>query len=260
MPVNPQPSLVVIIPCFNHGSTIRAVMDSLRPYQLPVIIVDDGCSASDRALIAETAAAYADSCTLLTHTSNAGKGVAICTALQEAQRQGFAYALQIDADGQHDVQAVPRLLQRLQEKSAGTAETPVFISGRPVYDSSIPTGRKIGRWITHFWVWVETLSFKIKDSMCGLRIYPVRETLALCPQCGRGMDFDTEIMVRLFWQGIEPDFLPVKVIYPPHGISNFKMLQDNIKISLMHTRLVCSMLLALPSKAAAAVCGSRRPK
>lgn len=258
MLLNPPP-VVVIIPCYNHGSTIQAVMASLRPYQLPMIVVDDGCSEPDRSRIAAAAAAYADCCTLLTHPRNAGKGAAVATALQEAQRQGFAYALQIDADGQHDIKAVPRLLQLLQEKSARAAsDKPIFISGRPVYDASIPTGRKIGRYITHFWVWVETLSFKIKDSMCGLRIYPVRETLALCPQCGRRMDFDTEIMVRLYWQGIEPDFLPVQVIYPPHGISNFRMLQDNLQISLMHTRLVCSMLLQLPQKSLAALRGGRR--
>ena len=64
---------------------------------------------------------------------------------------------------------------------------------------------------------------------------------------GTRMDFDTEIMVRLFWRGVPPVMVPVRVIYPEGNSSNFRMLADNLRISAMHTRLVLTMLFRLPS-------------
>ena len=73
------------------------------------------------------------------------------------------------------------------------------ISGEAIYDSSVPRSRRYGRYLTHVWVWINTLSFDIRDSMCGLRVYPLAATCAIwrAHRIGQRMDFDTEIMVRL---------------------------------------------------------------
>ena len=73
------------------------------------------------------------------------------------------------------------------------------------------------RWITHFWVWVETLSLRIPDTMCGFRIYPLPAVARLLESAtlGRRMDFDTEIVVRLFWAGTPVQSLPVKPVTFP---------------------------------------------
>jgi predicted LPLAT superfamily acyltransferase len=124
-----------------------------------------------------------------------------------------------------------------------------LISGRPVYDVSIPRGRLIARWLTHIWVWIETLSTRIADSMCGFRVYPLAATLRILDHAkvGQRMDFDPEIMVRLIWSGVAPHHIPVRVIYPEGNTSNFRLLRDNWLISRMHTRLVIGMLFHLPS-------------
>lgn len=59
----------------------------------------------------------------------------------------------------------------------------------------MPKGRLYGRYLTHFWVWVETLSLDIRDSMCGFRIYPLAATEALLRSeaLGERMDFDIEV-------------------------------------------------------------------
>jgi len=123
-----------------------------------------------------------------------------------------------------------------------------LISGQPVYDDSVPKSRLYGRYVTHFWVWVETLSFSIRDSMCGFRVYPLKPCLALMAKhrLGLRMDFDTEIMVRLYWQGTRSRFLPTRVTYPADGVSHFDAVKDNIKISWMHTRLFFGMLPRIP--------------
>lgn len=108
----------------------------------------------------------------------------------------------------------------------------------------MPKGRLYGRYITHVWVWIETLSFAIKDSMCGFRVYPLASTCALLERValGRRMDFDTEVMVRLHWAGVPMRFVPTRVIYPVDGRSHFRLFRDNLDISWMHTRLVCRLL------------------
>ncbi|MDG2682298.1 glycosyltransferase family 2 protein, partial [Vibrio parahaemolyticus] len=61
------------------------------------------------------------------------------------------------------------------------------------------------------------------------------------------MDFDIEILVRMYWEGVDIDFVPTRVIYPEGGISHFDALWDNVKISWMHTRLFFGMLPRIPS-------------
>jgi hypothetical protein len=70
--------------------------------------------------------------------------------------------------------------------------------------------------------------------------------LAERTRLGRRMDFDTEILVRLYWAEVPIDFLPVEVIYPAGNVSNFRMWWDNLAISWMHTRLFFGMLARLP--------------
>lgn len=227
-----------IVPTHDHWQAIGGVVGALRRAGLPVFVIDDGSGEPAAAAIA---ALHRPNEGVQVHRlpTNQGKGAAVIHGMRLAWRAGYTHAVQIDADGQHDEAALPALLERSCQSPAA------LISAEPVFDASIPMGRRIGRWITHFWVWVETLSFKISDSMCGFRVYPLAAVQALLAEqaVGLRMDFDTEIMVRLFWRGTAVEMVPVRVIYPPGNTSNFRLLADNLQISAMHTRLVLAMLL-----------------
>jgi hypothetical protein len=85
--------------------------------------------------------------------------------------------------------------------------------------------------------------------MCGFRVYPLAPVANLYGAgevIGQRMDFDTEIMVRLFWRGTPVSDLPVSVIYPPDNTSNFDLWRDNLRISGMHARLFFGMLRRAP--------------
>ncbi|MBW3696323.1 glycosyltransferase family 2 protein [Vibrio sp. T187] len=229
-----------IIPCYNHGSTIPRVMESLRPFNLPIILVDDGSQPqTQRAL---ESASEADNTSLVSLPHNQGKGEAVKAGIRYAHQAGYSHAIQIDADGQHDIAALPELIALSQ------AHPEDLISGKPIYDESVPKSRLYGRYITHVWVWIETLSLSVRDSMCGFRAYPITQTLATINQysIGSRMDFDTEIMVRMYWDGCDTRFVDTRVIYPEGGISHFDALWDNVKISWMHTRLFFGMLPRAP--------------
>ncbi|MFS1465354.1 glycosyltransferase family 2 protein [Vibrio lentus] len=229
-----------LIPCFNHGATMPAVVSSLHHFELPIIIVDDGSELATKQFLAPLA--ENSNVTLVTLEQNQGKGGAVKAGIKRAQELGFSHAIQIDADGQHDLEALPALVEASQAKPQR------LISGQPVYDDSVPKARLYGRYATHIWVWIETLSLSIKDSMCGFRAYPIDKTQTVLNKydVGSRMDFDIEILVRLYWEGCDIDFVETRVIYPENGISHFDALWDNVKISWMHTRLFFGMLPRAP--------------
>ncbi|MGO2318973.1 MAG: glycosyltransferase family 2 protein [Vibrio toranzoniae] len=229
-----------LIPCFNHGATMPEVVSSLLEFELPIIIVDDGSELATKQFLAPLA--ENSNVTLVTLEQNQGKGGAVKAGIKKAQEIGFSHTIQIDADGQHDLEALPTLIEASQAKPQR------LISGRPVYDESVPKARLYGRYATHIWVWIETLSLSIKDSMCGFRAYPINQTQAVLSKydVGSRMDFDIEILVRLYWEGCDIDFVETRVIYPENGVSHFDALWDNVKISWMHTRLFFGMLPRAP--------------
>jgi glycosyltransferase involved in cell wall biosynthesis len=230
-----------LIPIYNHKDTIAATAQALRAHGLPVVIVDDGSNDATRAVL-DALSAQDPNITLLRLPYNQGKGRALTTGMLAAHKAGFSHALQIDADGQHDPADVPRFL------AEGLVAPDAMVCGQPIYDDSVPRARLYGRYVTHVCVWAETLSLQLRDSMCGYRLYPLNET---CAEIARRapparMDFDTEIAVRLMWRGVPVRNLPTRVIYPENGLSHFRMLRDNLRISAMHTRLLLGMLPRAP--------------
>ncbi len=225
-----------LIPVFNHHRDIVRLTTTLRAAGLPVILVDDGSDHTTAAVL-DRLAKDETAITLLRHTRNRGKGAAFLTGIETAARAHYTHALQIDADGQHDPAQAATLL------ALSRAEPKALISGTPHYDKSVPAIRYYGRWITHLLVWLETGSHTLTDSMCGYRVYPIAPTLhAFYTQSvGRRMDFDTEIMVRLYLTGTPVHFTPVSVHYPRDGVSHFRLLRDNLRMAWLHLRLLITL-------------------
>ena len=120
----------------------------------------------------------------------------------------------------------------------GFATPDAIINGTPVYDASVPKGRLYGRYLTHVWVWINTLSLQIHDAMCGFRVYPLAPVLSLINEetLGLRMDFDPEILVRLHWRGVQIQSVETHVRYPTDGVSHFDVWRDNVRISRVSRR------------------------
>jgi predicted LPLAT superfamily acyltransferase len=230
-----------VVPIYNHKDTIAAAVSALVALGLPVFVIDDGSDAATQAVLEQLPQQFGG-VTVHRLPRNRGKGGAVMQGMRQAFAAGFTHALQIDADGQHDNGDVPRFLQAARENPQAV------VCGQPIYDGSVPRGRLYGRYITHFWVGIETLTLRPLDALCGFRVYPLAASVALIDRVaiGERMDFDPEILVHLMWDGVPAIPLRTRVIYPEHGLSHFDYLKDNIRISKMHTRLFCGMLLRLP--------------
>lgn len=230
-----------VIPVYNHEQAVPAVVDDLRRAGLPCVLVDDASDAGCAQVLARLAEQR--DVFLVTLPVNQGKGGAVMAGLREAGRLGFSHALQVDADGQHDLGDVQTFLEHSRHAPQA------LVCGYPQYDASVPKGRLYARYLTHVWVWINSLSLQIPDSMCGFRVYPLPATLALIDnvRLGKRMDFDPEILVRLAWRNQPMRWLPTRVHYPQDGLSHFRLVHDNVLISKMHAKLFFGMLVRAPA-------------
>jgi glycosyltransferase involved in cell wall biosynthesis len=230
----------VVVPVYNHPEGIKGVCEKLAAYDIPCILIDDGSDDECR----EVLVALKDRYRWITHVrmdTNSGKGVAVCAGLMQAYSCGYTHALQVDADGQHDLADLPRFLALSRQYPTAV------ITGDRVAEG-ISATRHYGRKLTDSLVWLQTLSFRIRDSMCGYRLYPLPATCALLADhnVGRRMDFDTDILVRLYWRGVPIEQVKTKVIYRDGIPSHFRMVRDNLRVTIMHVRLLFGMVLRSP--------------
>lgn len=239
----PEFSPCVIIPVYNHQQALPSTVSDLLALELDVLLIDDGSEQSCLD-VQKTLANQYPQVHLFERPQNGGKGAAVKDGLRFARSLGFTHALQLDADGQHNNNDVPSFLEKAK------AQPRTLIAGKPQYDESVPKHRLYARYLTHVWVWINTLSFDIEDSMCGFRVYPLAQALDIIEQeySGDRMDFDPEVIVRWHWRHWAIEQQSTKVTYPVDGISHFLPRLDNWLISKMHCRLFFGMLRRLPER------------
>lgn len=232
----------IIIPVYNHEHAILDVVSRLKPYGIPLILINDGSSVACTQVLETCARDEKNWLLLLNRAKNGGKGAAVIDGFKLAKQLGYTHAIQIDADGQHNTDDIPRFL------AASRLNPDAMILGQPVFDDSVPKNRLYGRTITNFWIVINTLSFAIADGLCGFRLYPLSavDTLINNRLIGQGMNFDIDMIVRLYWQGVNSINLETAVKYPCDGVSHFRLWHDNVLISKTHAKLFFGMLIRIP--------------
>lgn len=231
----------LVIPHYKHERLFIAFLPKLAALKITCIIVDDGSGEASLKVLSNSLAAYTNF-HLIKHQSNRGKGAAVITGCHHASAMGFTHMLQIDADGQHNVDDVEKLLKYSE------IHNKTIVCGQPYFDSTAPKIRVYGRKVTVFFNALETLSTKIKDGLCGFRVYPIREFEKVVDNyyIGSRMDFDSELLVKASWADIDITFLPTKVVYHENTVSHFNYIRDNGTMTKLHIRLIAGMLIRLP--------------
>jgi glycosyltransferase involved in cell wall biosynthesis len=238
--------LCAIIPTYDNPRTLEEVVARVREHIADVVVVDDGSAEPARRVAQQLA--DTGRCEVVFRAHNGGKGAAVKTGLAWARDHQFDYALQIDADLQHDPADIPKLVAAV----AGAGATPAgtLVLAQPIFDASAPRGRLRARKISVFWAMIETLGHKVGDPLCGYRVYPVATALRVAAR-GNAMDFDPEIAVRLVWAGVSVVHVPTPVLYrtaEAGGVSHYRLVIDTMLIAGAHFRLCTEGLLRLLTK------------
>lgn len=222
--------LAFLIPHFNHSTKLAKMVKILKKYECEILIVDDASKDEHKDILNRL------DVSILYRQENGGKGAAFKDGIRHLSRLGFTHVLQIDADMQHDLNAIDEFIK------LGKLNPNSLICGAPKYADGAPKSRLYGRKITNFWVAINTLNMSIKDAMCGFRIYPVDLTLRVIGACKADrMDFDIEILYLLLRNNINVVWEDVKVYYDSDGVSHFRVFWDNLAISKTHAKYFFSL-------------------
>jgi glycosyltransferase involved in cell wall biosynthesis len=224
-----QPSCA-IVPAFEAAATVGAVVADLRRrLDIPVFVVDDGSTDDTRR------AAEGSGAAVLRHERNRGKGAALRTGLIEASRLGYRVAVTADADGQHPAESAYPVLHATDDPRA------LVLGVRDLVRDGAPRSNQFGNAVSNFFL--STFAGRpLRDTQCGLRRYPVAETLALRVRAD-GYAFEAEVVLRALAAGLPLFEVPVPVRYDDAGRarSHFRRFVDPVRIVGTVTRTVLEL-------------------
>jgi len=222
---------VAIVPAYQACHSVgRVITDLFRawPQNLggpAVLVVDDG-STDGTARAAEQAGA-----TVIQHERNRGKGAALKSGFFHARSLGAKIAVTVDADGQHPAAEAMRLLAHPSPEHA------LVLGVRDLIRDGAPRANRFSNGFSN--VFLSLFSRRrLSDTQCGLRRYPIAQTLALDPR-ETGYGFEAEVILRAARAGWPIEQVPVRVIYPPQNerVSHFHVVRDPARIvfRVLHT-------------------------
>ncbi len=156
--------LLIIIPAYNEAKNINGVISQLRATadDLSILVVDDGSQDGTFDICKEL------EIKAVRHKVNLGLAQAIRTGMQYALDQGYEYAMQFDADGQHDAKAVKKLYDTIKQN-----DTDIVIGSRYIKRPGKLTARYIGGKVISGCIYCMT-GKHISDPTSGMRIYDRR--------------------------------------------------------------------------------------
>jgi glycosyltransferase involved in cell wall biosynthesis len=234
--ITAKAAFAIVIPVYNHGSIIEAVLSKALKLNLPVIVVDDGSTDCCSERIKNI-----DGIRFLRHRKNRGKGAAIITGFNRAAEIAD-WAITIDADGQHHPEDALNLIRAIPENSR-----PLVVGMRQAMTGrDVPWTSRFGRKFSNFWVRLSGGPV-MTDSQSGFRIYPLPESMSLDVKARR-FQFEVEILVRAAWAKIPVIEVPVSVSYAtgPLRISHFRPFVDFMRNTRTFYQLITRRLLIHP--------------
>lgn len=199
--------VVAAIPAFNEEKTIAKVVLLAKRHVDRVVVCDDG-SRDMTGEIAEKLGAV-----VVRHHKNMGKGVALRTALEYLKQLNPDVVVTMDADGQHDPNGIPRLLEPIIEGRADLVVGSRYVEGS---ETDAPFYRRLGLKLVNS---VSRKSGKgvVRDTQSGFRAYSGK-VLDLMQQCEAG-DYwvETEQLAIAVKNGLRVVEVPISVRYKGLG-------------------------------------------
>jgi glycosyltransferase involved in cell wall biosynthesis len=204
----------VIIPAFNAQNTIGSLIAEARAHFASVIVIDDGSTDQTREIASNSGAI------VLFHDHNRGKGAALKTGLRHARSLAIARTVTMDADGQHLVPEAARL---------GAIDFEgLVLAVRDLKAAGAPWPNQAANAFARGFLSMVTMR-RLRDTQCGLRVYPVAATLDLDVE-EDGFAFETVVLLRAIWAKIPLYFADARVVYPPNRTTTFDANRDPWRI------------------------------
>ncbi len=208
-----------ILPALDADATVGRVIDDVRAaLDVPVLVVDDGSSDATSRVAREHGAI------VIRHERNRGKGAALRSGLREAHARGFDVAVTVDADGQHPAASARAVLDASDDPRA------LVLGIRNLVRDGAPRSNRFGNAVSNFFL-SRFARRTMLDTQCGLRRYPVAETLALGVRAD-GYAFEGEVILRALAARLPLVEVPIGVLYTTAARqqTHFRRVADPMRI------------------------------
>ena len=193
--------ITIGLPAYNEEKNIASVITKLKKITDSIIVCDDGSSDMTSEISKNLGAV------VISHKKNMGYGAALRTIFQKSVELDSDILVTFDADGQHRIEDINKILQPLENNEADVVIGSRFLDNK----SKVPNYRKIGiKVITQ--VTNASLKKKLTDSQSGFRAYN-KQALAQISPSEMGMGISTEILIKASSKGLRIAEIPITVLY-----------------------------------------------
>ena len=215
-----RPNLWVICAAYNEARVIGGVVSELVRAGHQVVVVDDGSGDATRHVAAAAGA------NVVTHPINLGQGAALQTGIDYALAQGAEILVTFDADGQHRVADIARLVEALRRECADFALGSRFLG----QTYNLPLLR---RWVLQAATVLTRLTtgLRLTDSHNGLRALTRRGAASIRLRQNR-MAHASEIVTEIAHSGLTYVEVPVTIEYTAYSLAKGQRIGDSVKILL----------------------------
>ncbi|MTK64296.1 MAG: glycosyltransferase [Methanobacterium sp.] len=196
--------LTAIIPAYNEQVSIGSVVLKARMYVDRVIVIDDG--SDDRT---EEIAVLAGA-EIVKHPANQGKGKALESGFKAAR--GSEILITLDADGQHRVTDIPKLVQPILSGEADIVNGSRYLNGD---DEDTPAYRRVGQNVLDVATNFNARS-DITDSQSGFRAFAAY-TIPAFKFRESGYGIESEMIIEASNAGFRIKEVPIGVRYDVNG-------------------------------------------
>ena len=193
--------ITIGLPAYNEEKNIASVITKLKKITDSIIVCDDGSSDMTSEISKNLGAV------VISHKKNMGYGAALRTIFQKSVELDSDILVTFDADGQHRIEDINKILQPLENNEADVVIGSRFLDN----ESKIPNYRKIGiKVITK--VTNASLKKKLTDSQSGFRAYNKQALTQISPS-EMGMGISTEILIKASNKGLRIAEIPITILY-----------------------------------------------
>ncbi len=224
--------ICVVIPTYNNASTLLDVLARVYMYSPDLIVVNDGSTDNTESILQDFCDGTGHAVTVVSHTSNKGKGAALLTGFSTAKSLGFSYVVTIDSDGQHFPEDLPSIVAYHSKYPRA-----IIVGQRDINARNMPGSNSFANKFSNFWFWVET-GKRLADTQTGYRLYPL-DAIFWERFITSRYEAELELMVYASWHGVQLVQTPIRVLYAPAGqrVSHFRPGLDFTRISILNSVL-----------------------
>ena len=196
----------LVVPAFNEEKTVSQIIEGIAEKGYNVILVNDGSRDNTLDLAIASKRKYPNQIFVVSHVINRGLGAALKTGMVVALNKGAKYIVTFDADGQHEIEDIPKVCKPLQD-----GEADVVIGARPFED--MPISKSFANIIMN----ALTLIFygrKVKDSQSGLRAFTAHAADVI-NIVSRGYGVSSEFIKEISDKNLRLAEVTITTIYTP---------------------------------------------